>query len=108
MDITFVEQAEHDIDDDQCCRNQVRLASKRALEGLRSSLESTAYGRWRANTGNGALYGFDRLAESGARRQIEGDGNGRELSLMADRQEVCFGIVYFDKSSERNLFAAHR
>ena len=45
VDVTFVENAEHDVDDEDRRRDQQRRRFQRGLEGLRGALEGPVDGR---------------------------------------------------------------
>src|SRR5262249_36121345 len=84
--IAFVENSENEIHDDQRGADQKRHGRERLLEGLRIALERRVDRRRNVEFGLGFLDRLGGLAQRRSLREIEADGDGRELALMAYRQ----------------------
>ena len=82
MDEALVEHAQHDIDGDDRGQDQEQLVGQRRLERQRRALEAGDDAERLADVDLRLLDRIHRLAERGARRQVEGDGGGRELAEM--------------------------
>ena len=85
MDEALVENAEHDVDRDDRGEDQDRLIAEAVLEHLRGAGELAAHGAGQIDLLLGLGHRRHRLAESEPRRQIEGDGDRRQLALAGDR-----------------------
>ena len=86
VDVALVENAEDQIDHDQRRQDQQRHGAERLLERLRGALEAGGERGRRAELDHRLLHGIGRLAERHALREVEADGDRRELALMADRE----------------------
>ena len=86
MDIALVQNSEHDIDRNECGENQPRLVLQRSLEGLGRALKTSPDAGRQVDLLRGLLDRRHRVAERVARREIERESDGRELSLTADAQ----------------------
>ncbi len=86
MDIALVQQTQHDVDGHQRGTDEVWLRAQRIAKGLRRALEAARQRRRHAHLGLRALDGIHGLSQRVAGREIEGNGHGRELSLVIDRK----------------------
>src|SRR3982074_3708698 len=86
MNVTFVENAEHDVHGYECGENQQRLVGQGRLErgggALESGLDAVGHPYLAARFFNRGY----RAAERVARRNIERDRDRRKLALMVDDQ----------------------
>ncbi len=108
MDIALVQHAEDDVDDDERCRDQIRLAGQRRLEGLGVALEASTERRRHVELG---LRVFDRLhglTQGDVRRQIEAQGYGGELPLVIDGQECGWRVCPFRERAQAHLLPGGR
>src|SRR5579862_585386 len=108
MDVALVQYAENDVDDHQRSGDQYRFIRQRGLERLRIALEGADHGRRHAEVVRHFLNGVDRLTERHAWRQIEGDGNGRELARMGNQQRTDMAVVDVDQGRERDELSGGR
>ena len=108
MDVALVENAENEIDHDERREDQERHRRERILEGLGISLEARDDRAWQFQIGFDALDGVRRLAERRALREVEADGDRRELSLVADRQGLNRRRRPFCEGRKRHLPAGRR
>ena len=77
VDVTLVQNAEHDVHHRDGDDQQHPQVSERALEGLRRALELRADGGRQLAVGN-LLYLVDHLSQRRARLEVERDGGRRE------------------------------
>ena len=91
MNEAFIEDAEHDVDRDQRRQDQKRLIGQRINERSGGALERGLEAGREMDISRGLVDIGDGLPERGIRGEIEGDGNGRELSLMIDAERFCGG-----------------
>src|SRR5262249_14806384 len=89
VDKALVEDAEYDVDHHDRRQQQPALAAQRLLKHLRRPGETGGDGRRGDQPSLHVLNAADGLAEGDTRRQVEGDGHGRKLTLMVDRQGAC-------------------
>src|SRR5262249_36673353 len=86
MDEALVENAEHNVDDDDRSQQQRALAPERLLKDLGCARKASRDG-WRQPEPPFHILDFvDGFAQGHSRRQIEEDRDGGELSLMIDGQ----------------------
>ena len=104
MDVALVKHSEHDVNGKQGRQNQDGFRRQRILEGGGRSLEAAVNGCRYAHlqfcVGDGPGSG----PQISARRQVEGDGHRRELSLMVDRERSS-RLPKVSKGRERYLCA---
>ncbi len=86
MDEALVEHPQDHIDRDQGGQDEDRLGRQRLLERLGGALEGAGQAGRRAEAGAGVVDQLGRLAQRHAGRQVEGEGDGRILALVVDRQ----------------------
>src|ERR1700748_3728051 len=97
MNVTLVENAQDNVNRDDGRENEQRFIGQRSQKRLRRALEG------RLNAGGHLKFllrlvnGLGRLAQGRAGSEVEGNGHGRKLSLMIDRQWRGAGL----KMSER-------
>src|ERR1017187_974527 len=91
MNVALVEHPEDDVDDDDGCHDQKRRRGKGILECLRGPLESTLQGRRSLEFAAHSLNAADGIAERGSGGQVERQGDGRKLSLVADGKRLQLG-----------------
>ena len=91
MDGALVEDAEHDIHRDQGGQKQQGLVLERGLEGLGRAGKGAPDVIGQAHVPARRLDGRRRLGQGRARGQVERDGGGRELPLVADGQGCLAG-----------------
>src|SRR5207253_6309569 len=104
MDITLVQNPEHDVDGDERRENQPRLVRQRSLEGLGCALKTPPNTGRQADLLSSPLDRCHRVTERVARREIERERDGRELSLTThDQRHGCFRDLR--KHIQRNLAA---
>src|SRR5215475_9489247 len=89
MDVTFVQNAEDDINSHKGRQDQPRLVAERGLEGLRRALERGLDAERHVEIPFCAFNCGSGRAEGGSWCQIKGDGDGRELALVIDRKWCC-------------------
>ena len=104
MDIALIEDAEDDVDGEQRRENEDGLARQRLAEGLRRARETGAdpgrQAHFRFHFGDGV----DRLAQRHSGSEIEGERDGRELSLMIDG-ERRLRLLEMGEGRERHLIS---
>jgi len=108
VDVALIQHAQDDVDDDECGRDQIRLAGQRRLEGLGVALEASTQRGWHVELG---LRLFDRLyglTEGDVRRQIEAQGYRGELPLMIDGQERGWRVCPFRERAQAHLVSGDR
>ncbi|GCC48217.1 hypothetical protein chiPu_0032550, partial [Chiloscyllium punctatum] len=108
VDVALVEDTQDQIDDHERRQDQQRHGRQRLLERLRGALEARAQRRRRAEVDHGLLHRIGRLAERDTLRQVERNGDRRELTLMADRQRPHRRAGPLRKGRQRHLFAGQR
>src|SRR6185312_681868 len=86
MDEALIEYAKHDVDGDDRGQDQKELVRQRRLEGERRTLEIRDDAERLADLDLRLLDRGDRLAERGARREVERDRRRRKLSEMRNLQ----------------------
>src|SRR6267378_4300687 len=102
MNVTFVENAEHDVHRYERSQNQNRLVGERAQESRGRALEG-GLNAWRhANFIFDFVNGVDRFTESGIGSKIERQGHYRELPLVIDGQSRTARFKTGERA-ERNL-----
>ena len=84
VNIAFVQHAKDDVDRDDCCKDEQRLAGERRLERSRRALECAHEGGRHLKAILGCADRLRRLSERHARRQIERQRYRRKLALMVD------------------------
>src|SRR5258708_6781759 len=84
MDVTFVENAQHDVHGYERSQNQNWLIRERAQESGGGSLEGGLNARRHADLVLGGVNGVHGLAQGCVGSKGERKGNHRELSLMID------------------------
>ena len=97
VDVALVEHAEDDVDGDERGRDEQPLARQRVLEGLGGAREARDHARREHHV---ALRGVDRvdgLAERRVGREVEGEGDARELPLVGDRERGARRLVVDDR-----------
>src|SRR5437588_4563295 len=104
MDEALVEHAEHDVDRHRRGQNQPWLAGKRAAELGGVARIAAHDGRRYADVALRIADRRDRAAERSPGRQIEADGDRRELRLMADGERRD-GALHASEGADRNLRA---
>src|ERR1019366_1102653 len=102
MNVTLVENAEHDVHGEQRREDQHRLVGQRGLKRLRGSLEGAANAGRHMNVALRLVDDVDRVSERDALLQVEGDCHRGELPLMIDRERRCRWFVV-SNGAERNL-----
>src|SRR6266853_1459478 len=93
MDIALIEDAEHDIDDQNGGENEKQLVgeqllelTRRAFEGAVNRARQTEAKHRRSDCGNRITQGFTR-------REIERDSRGHKIALMIYRHRRSTKIV---------------
>src|SRR6202023_3786039 len=84
MDQALVQHAEDEVDDEQRCEDEDRRALQRCSECLGVTLKAGLKRKWGVEIFFNLLDGADRIADRGARREIERDRYRRELALVID------------------------
>src|ERR1700689_5027524 len=84
MDITFVENAEHDVHGEEREGDEEALVLERVLERLRGALERPANAGGQFNLSLGLRDCVNRIAKRDSRREIERDRHTRELTRVID------------------------
>ena len=108
VDVALVEDAEDQVDHEQGRQDQHRHGAQRGLEGLGVALEGADQRRRHPHLALGLLDGLGGGAERSALRQVEADGDGRELPLVADRQRLGLARRPLGEGRERHLLARGR
>ena len=85
VDIALIENAEDQIDDEQSCQDEQGYGAQRGLKSLGVALESADQRCRHLHLALGALNCFGGAAEGSALLQVEADGHGGKLALVADR-----------------------
>ncbi len=80
----LVQHAEHDVDGDQRGEDQQRFVGERILERGGGALEAGLHAGRHVHLFLHLVNGGDGLAQRSVRRQVERDGDRRELSLVVD------------------------
>ena len=106
MDEALVEDAEDDVDDDQRRQDQQRYGGQGFLERLSIALEGRRQRGRQAQVALSLLHGLSRLTERHAGREVEADGDRRELRLVTDRQRRDRRRRPFGEGAERHHLAA--
>src|SRR6266481_2500866 len=102
MNVTFVENAQDDVDGDECCQNQDRLVGERAQESGGGALEG-GLNAWRhSDFIFDFVNGVDGVTESGIGCKIERKRHHRELPLVIDGQSRAARFKAGERA-ERNL-----
>src|ERR1700722_19382228 len=86
MDDALIEHAENQVDNEQRREYENRRALQRRAESLRVTLEAGLERERRGEGVFGRLNIAYRLAERGARREVERDCHRRELALVVDHK----------------------
>ena len=84
MDEALVQNAEHDVDDEDREREDPAQAAQRFLERLRGALEAARH-RARQRLARELLDARDRIAERDAGRDVERERDRRQLADVVDR-----------------------
>src|SRR6266516_4357997 len=82
MDVTLVENAEHNINRRQSRKDQERLAGQRCLKRLESPGKAAVYSSRHAHILFPVLNNFYRITQRNARRKVERQCHRRKLALM--------------------------
>src|SRR5713101_4295132 len=107
MNVTLVENPEHDIHGGERGQDENPFARERILKRLRGPLEGTADAARQSYLARGRLNRVDRVAERNARREVEGNRHRGKLPLMVHGER---GLVLppAGKSIELDLIAGVR
>ena len=104
MDVALIEHAEHDVDGDDSCQDQPGLPFQRGAELGGLAGERAGDGVGHANLLLGLRDGRDGLVQGLTLRQVETDGVGGELFLVADGKGRRFSFDARD-GRQGNLYA---
>ncbi len=107
MDVALVQHAEQDVDRDDGRQDQEDLVGQRRPERLGGPLEARLDARRHSQLLLGPLDRADRLPERRAGREVEGEGDDRELSLVV-HGEGSVGCLQLRERAERHRAAARR
>ena len=105
VDQALVEHAEDEVDDEERRGDEDRRARQRRAERLGVALEAGLQRQRLAQLFFDLLDGADRLADRGARREIERDRHRRELALMVDDERRHLHDAV-DQRGQRHLLSA--
>ena len=97
MNVTLVENAQHNINRRQRGKDQERLTGQRCLKRLDCSGEIPMDSSRHSDLLFHFLNGCDRIAESNAAREVERKGHRRKLSLVIDRNGRGSRLVVRDR-----------
>ena len=84
VDIALIQHPQDDVDRHQRRQNQQRFIFQRRLEGLGRALETAPDAGRQPQLLRGGPDGLHRLTQRNPRRQVERQGVGRKLPLVAD------------------------
>ncbi len=101
MDEALVQHAENDVDRHQSRQNQQPFVGERTLEGSGRTLVVGDHAGRNLRFGDHLVDRIQRLAERISRTQIEGDGHGRKLPLVIDRERLALGLE-LGEGAQRN------
>src|SRR5262245_13876363 len=107
MDEALVENAKHNVDDDDRSQQQPALAPERLLKNLGCARKASRDGWWQPKPPFHILDFVDGFAQGDSRRQIEEDRDGGELSLMIDGQRAGH-LAYIRYRPKRDQLARRR
>ena len=107
MDVALVQDAEHDVDRQECGQDQEWLSSERGLERLGRPLQAASNIRRQADLPHGCFHRLHRFAERDAGRQIERHRDCRKLPLVVHR-EGRRSLFVMRKGTQRHLGARRR
>ena len=93
MDITFIQNSEHDVDSRQGGCNQDRLARERALESCRGALKAGMNSSRQVDFPIGSFDELGGFSERNTFPQIERNGDRRKLSLMINGERRIGRLV---------------
>ena len=103
VDVALVQHAEHDVDGDQRGQDQQRLVGQRGPEGLRRALEAGLDAGRQADARSAPPRSpCTASPERSAGRQVEGERDRRELSLVVDRERRG-AVLEVREGAERHL-----
>ena len=105
VDVALIEDAEDQIDHDQCGEDQQRHGAERLLERLRGALEARAQRRRRAHRGHRGLHRAGRLSERDALTEVEADRHRGKLALVGDGERPHRHVGPFAEHRQRHLLA---
>ena len=105
VDIALVQHPQDDVDRHQGRQDQERFVVQRGLEGQGRTLETAPDAGRQAQLLGGGLHGLHRLTQGDPRRQVERQGRGRKLPLVAD-DERTGGLLDPGDGAQRHLAAA--
>src|SRR4051794_22893687 len=104
MNQAFVEHAEHDINRDQRRRQQDRDGGERRLKHLGSALKTALHARGHLQFFGGSPHNLGGLPQRYFRREVKGEGDRRELSLVVDGEKRVARLKFRD-TRQRHLGA---
>jgi hypothetical protein len=108
MNVTLIQNPEHDIDCDQGGQDQQGFMFQGALKGLRGALETPADARGQPQLMRHLPDRRHRFTEGPSRRKVERDRHRRKLALSADDQRHHgFGHPREDVQRHRPAAPAH-
>ena len=108
MEKALVEDAEHDVDDEDRDGQQEPEAAEGGLEDLSGPLEARCHRYRHPQLPARLLHARHRITESDARRQVEREGDGGELSQMRDGQGAESGPEARDRAERDELAVGGR
>ena len=91
MNEALVENAQHDVDGDQRGQNQQGFVGERVLEGCRGSLKIRLQAGREIQLFRHIVDVVDGRAQRGVGREVERNGDGRELPLVIDGESFGGG-----------------
>src|SRR5208282_3525243 len=97
MNITFVENAKHDIDGEQRGQDQYRLVFNRCLERAGGALKTTGDRAWNADARHGVVDCLRGVAQRYAKRKVKRDRRCHKLPLVIDLK-CSIGRLVVNKS----------
>ena len=92
MNEAFVEDAEDDVDGDECGEDEQGHVGEGVSKGSRGALEIGLQAGGHVEIGLNFGDGRDGVAERGAGSEVEGNGDGGKLSLVVDGEGLGSGF----------------
>ena len=86
MNVALVQNAENDVDGHESRKNQQRLIGQGPEEGSRGALKRGLDARRHVQILLHAIDGVDRIAQSGAGRQVKRNSDHGKLALVVQRE----------------------